>query len=75
MSSSGKQRKHKEKMARKRATKAAKRTKYAALAGTSKKAKRQVKRKSGPSNGKHAHLMLNCGNIGCKKCFPRLNIA
>lgn len=72
MGVAGRQKKHKEKMARKRAVKAAKRDKYKALAGTSKRAKRH-KNKSGPSNTKGAHLMQNCGNVGCKKCFPRLN--
>lgn len=26
---------------------------------------------AGPSPNKHLHLIANCGNAGCKKCFPR----
>lgn len=62
--------KHGQKMARKRAEKAARRAKYLALAGTSKKGKNQ--RKSVDSRGmKHAHIMSDCGNVGCKRCYPR----
>lgn len=72
MASSGKQKKHQEKMKRKRAIKAQRRSAYAAMAGTSKKKKRQ-NIKSGATVGKKAHLMANCGNTGCKKCYPLLN--
>ena len=66
---------HTEKMKRKRAEKAAKRAKYAALAGTSKKGKRQRKKSDGPASPfKGAHLMSNCGNPGCKKCHHLLVI-
>jgi hypothetical protein len=71
MSTSGKKRKHGEKMKRKRAAKAARRDAYKALAGTSAKSKRLRRNKSvEPSGRKHEHLMANCGNIGCKQCFP-----
>jgi hypothetical protein len=63
--------KHDEKMARKRAAKAAKRAQYAALAGTSKKKKRQVSKTSVAGILKHAHAMKECGNPGCQKCNPR----
>ena len=62
--------KHGAKMARKRAVKAARRSEYAAMAGTSKKAKRQGKR-GGPTGHKHAHVMSDCGNPGCQRCYPR----
>lgn len=66
--------KHTEKMKLKRAVKAAKRAKYEALAGTSKKEKRIVKRvrSRASSSHKHSHSMANCGNIGCMKCNPRM---
>jgi hypothetical protein len=72
MSKAGKARKHADKMRKRRAEKAAKRAAYAALAGTSKKNKRINKKKSkiaGPF--KHAHIMKDCGNPGCNKCYPR----
>lgn len=71
MSKSGKARKHEDKMKRRRAEKAAKRAKYAALAGTSKKAKRIIRAQSKSTVAgtyKHAHVMANCGNPGCRKC-------
>lgn len=64
--------KHESKMKRKRAEKATKKAKYAALAGTSKKAKRQKIKHKMPSNLKGSHAMANCGNIGCGKCYPHL---
>lgn len=73
MSSSGKKRKHAEKMKRKKAAKAAKAAKYKALAGTSKKTKRQRPKTKLAGNLKNAHVMLNCGNVGCERCFPNLN--
>lgn len=73
MANSGKAKKHQEKMKRKRAEKQAKAAKYASLAGTSKKNKNIVKRQraSASSIYKHAHVMADCGNVGCKKCNPR----
>lgn len=70
MSKIARQRKHSEKMARKRAIKAAKRAKYSALAGTSKKRKRQGTTNRSPY--KHVHVMSDCGNAGCKRCHPRI---
>lgn len=58
---------HSEKMNRRRAVKAARRVKYAALAGTSKKGKRRSGKMT--AGHKHAHIMANCGNPGCKLCF------
>lgn len=34
----------------------------------SKRAKMQNKKKSKPN--KHCHVMADCGNIGCHKCYP-----
>jgi hypothetical protein len=71
---------HKKKMADKRAAKAARRALYASLRGTSKKnKKRNMKRKGEArfnswSPRKHKHLVENCGNPGCLRCFPRLNL-
>ena len=70
MGNASRKRKHGEKMSRRRAAKAAKKAKYLALAGTSKKAKRQKTKHKMISNKKHAHVMANCGNVGCKRCFP-----
>lgn len=69
MSKSGKKRKHATKMAKKRAEKAAKKAAYSALAGTSRKNKNINRRKTTIAGiFKHAHVMANCGNPGCKKC-------
>lgn len=57
----------------KKATKAAKKALYASYAGTSKKAKKQ-KVKRGTSAVRGAHVMNNCGNLGCAKCFPQFAI-
>ena len=63
--------KHTEKMKRKRELKAQRRAKYLALAGTSKRHKRQVRRSPVAGTYKHAHVMISCGNPGCQKCHPR----
>ena len=72
MSKSAKARKHATKMAEKKRKKAAKKDAYAKLAGTSKKTKRIMRKNRSKlsGNGKHAHLMSYCGNVGCKKCNP-----
>ena len=63
---------HKKKMTDKRAAKAAKRALYASMRGTSKKNKKQNGR--GEFNNfspkKHRHLMEDCGNSGCQRCYP-----
>lgn len=59
---------HSQKMARKRTAKATRRAAYAALAGTSRKAKRRYG-STMPSGRKHAHAMVDCGNIGCRRCY------
>lgn len=64
-------RKHGDKMARRRAEKAARKAKYLSLAGTSNKNKR--KKGQAGSGHKHEHIMANCGNVGCERCFPELN--
>lgn len=72
MSKSARKRKHDTKMARKRVAKAARKAAYKALAGTSKRRKRQTQ-KTGPTSIKGMHAMANCGNIGCARCFPQFN--
>ena len=71
MSKSARKAKHDKKMQRKRAVKATRRTAYAAMAGTSKRAKRQRKKGQIAGNLKHAHAMNECGNPGCQSCHPR----
>ncbi len=71
MSKMAKKRKHNTKMQKKRAAKAAKKAKFAALVGTSKKAKRQGNKSQISSIHKHAHVMADCGNAGCQRCHPR----
>lgn len=71
MSKMSNKRKHDTKMSKKRSAKAAKKSKYAALIGTSKKAKRQGNKSQISGIYKHAHVMTNCGNAGCLKCHPR----
>lgn len=72
MSKNTKARKHAVKMARKKAEKMARKAKYEALKGTSKKKKRQGKKSKVSGTYKHAHIMSNCGNPGCKKCHHLL---
>lgn len=69
-SKANKARKHAEKMKQKRAEKAARKSKYMAMTGTSKKKKRQGKVSMVSGTYKHAHVMANCGNLGCRKCYP-----
>jgi hypothetical protein len=64
--------KHAEKMRKKRAEKAARKSQYAALAGTSKKKKKQGKKVLTAGIYKHAHRMACCGNPGCKRCHGLL---
>lgn len=71
MGKSSRQRKHGEKMKRKRDMKAKRRALYASLAGTSRKAKKQRKASSVSGIYKHAHAMADCGNPGCRRCCPR----
>lgn len=56
----------------KRAAKEAKKKLYASYAGTGRRSNK-TKKSSGPSWSRRSHEMVNCGNIGCKRCFPRLN--
>ena len=57
----------KEKSGRKAANKA----KYQSLAGTA--ANKKKKSTSEQGGGiKHAHLIANCGNIGCRRCHPEI---
>lgn len=66
-----KTKKHADKMARKRAVKAARRAQYLSLRGTSKKNKRKSD-STPPSGKKHAHVMADCGNAGCLRCNRQL---
>lgn len=66
----GRKKKHDSRMARKRAEKAARKAVYLALAGTSKRNKRR-RAVGGRTNFKHAHVMADCGNPGCQRCYPR----
>ena len=60
-----------QKMRAKRTAKAARRTAYAAMRGSSKKSKKLLARgKTGPTAGKHRHLVEHCGNVGCVRCYP-----
>lgn len=61
---------HAKKMEQRRKLKRMRREAYAALAGTSQRSKRQRK-STEPSGRKHEHLMANCGNVGCSRCFRR----
>jgi hypothetical protein len=72
MSVAARKRRHESKMERKRAIKHARREQYKALAGTSRKTKKVVKRTRGAKLRKHEHAMPNCGNVGCKRCYPQL---
>lgn len=70
MGKASRSKKHSDKMARKRAVKAARKSLYASLAGTSKKRKNQKKKIRISSGAKHSHIMADCGNVGCQRCNP-----
>jgi hypothetical protein len=70
MGLSARKRRSDDRRKRKRAAKAAKREQYAALAGTSKKGKRQSYKSVKP--GTFNHAASNCGNPGCGKCYDQL---
>lgn len=72
MSKEARTRKHKAKMERKRAAKLARKNLYASLAGTSRRRKRRG-RSARHSSTRGLHVMSNCGNIGCARCFASLN--
>jgi hypothetical protein len=55
---------------KKKAAKAAKKALYASYAGTGKRKKKQD-RKTGPTTMKGAHVMQDCGNVGCGACYPQ----
>jgi hypothetical protein len=71
---SSKTAKHAKKMERKRAIKLARRNRYAALAGTSRRKKRQSSNNKKSSSGWSSHSVQDCGNPGCKRCNPALNV-
>lgn len=72
MGKKSKSARHVKKMAEKRAAKAAKRALYESNAKSGKgKAKHKIESQINPLTNSHA--MENCGNVGCKRCFPRTN--
>lgn len=74
MSKTARTRKRNEKMIRKRQEKAARKALYASLAGTSRKAKRQGRKSALAGTYKGAHVMVDCGNPGCAKCYPKTSV-
>jgi hypothetical protein len=62
---------HDSRMRARRASKSARATAYAAMAGTSAKRKKTRTRAQGAGGGQHRHLVDNCGNIGCGRCYPQ----
>lgn len=70
MSKSSRKRRTEEKKKLKRAAKSARKAFYASLAGTGKRKKKQNQSK-GQTAQRGNHAMLNCGNVGCEKCFPQ----
>ena len=68
MGVAGKKRRSGERLKMKRAEKERKKALYASYAGTGRKSKRNRKSVEG---GQFDHETTNCGNIGCKKCYPR----
>jgi hypothetical protein len=72
-SNSSKGAKHAKKMKEKRAKKAARASLYKSYAGSSKKNKRMTNKSQVAGIYKHAHIMADCGNVGCAKCNPKQN--
>ena len=71
MGRAAKLRRHDQKMRLKRAAKAQKKASYLAMRGTSKKSKKIRKFSKNTGANKHLHLVDNCGNIGCSRCYPQ----
>jgi hypothetical protein len=72
MGKKGKKLRSDKKKAAKKSLKARNRAYYDSLrdsGNNSKRAKRKAKKKGGTGN-KGKHLIHNCGNIGCQKCYP-----
>jgi hypothetical protein len=70
MGKSARKRKANIRKEKKRAAKQAKRALYLSYAGTGKRKKKQNK-KSGYTAQRGNHVMLDCGNVGCARCYPQ----
>ncbi len=66
MGVAGRKRSHEARMKEKRSRKAAKAALYWSYAGTGKRRKKQGRL----SVVRFNHAVDNCGNVGCKKCYP-----
>lgn len=55
---------------KKKAAKKALYASYSLHSDNSKRSKIKARKKQGASPLKHTHAMVNCGNVGCKNCFP-----
>ncbi len=71
MGKASRKRKHDDRMRKKRAAKSARKALYASLAGTGKRPKKVGRRSQVAGIFKHAHVMTDCGNPGCNRCYPR----
>jgi hypothetical protein len=58
----------------KQLAKAAKRALYASYAGTGRKVKKNRK-KAGATPQRGNHVMSDCGNPGCERCYPQFRVA
>jgi hypothetical protein len=70
MGVAGKRRRAELRKSRKRAVKAARRQLYASYAGQGRRTTKDHT-STGYTPQRGNHVMLNCGNVGCERCFPR----
>lgn len=75
MGRASKTRRAEEKKRKKRAAKIARKLLYASYAGQGRRNKKRASRRKEPSTIKGAHVISNCGNIGCERCFPQFRCA
>lgn len=73
MSSSARKRNSEKRRDEKRKRKLANTMRYTELKGTSKNKKHKGGTKAGKTIPGHPHTSF-CGNIGCRKCFPGMNL-
>jgi len=73
MGAASKKRRAEKRKAAKKQMKAAKKALYASYAGTGRRRKKQPRAGSGVKKSGHEGSS-NCGNVGCKRCFPQFTI-
>lgn len=73
MSKRSKNAKAAQRKARKRSAKEARKALYASYAQQGRKANNSGDAIGGPTKDRGNHVMKDCGNPGCKRCYPQFN--